>query len=315
MKLLVTLFLASSLFAGTIVPNIKWNKNEANDTGAAAAWSKRSNATLGLGHDHNSAIDWFGDAQVLYNYSGVAIELGALSDLDFDNQAFGANLGYMINSNFSIGLEYEFINHDSPIADSSRPSLSLDYKLANGLIIGAGYGRGHTNGIDADSNDFHLGVGHVANHYAAELVLNYTPQDDDGINQELGANLDIVYHFAKRWQLHGLLGYETSEFDVTGAETESSEFSITPELEYMINSNFFVNFAPSVSFGSSEATVLTVTTEADTSSAGLAAGFRTVWNSCQWEFDAGYAEETIEAGSVETDSENWTFRTAYTHHF
>ncbi len=312
MKLLMTLvFCASSLFAGTVVPNIKWNKNEANDTGAAAAWSKRSNATLGLTPENSFTNDWSADGQVLFSHSGFVIELGADSDLDFDNHNYNAQVGYMINSNLSVGLEYDFANNDG-VADASRPSLSVDYKLANGVVIGAGFGMEHPHGTEITSNQFHLGAGHVASNYAAEVVLNYAPQDDDGAFQRMGITGDVVYHLDSAWQIHGIAAYSTSEFELSGGAIENSALGINAEFEYKLTPNFFVNAAPFYAMTNSEAGTL----ESGTDHFGATLGLRTVWDACQWEFDLGYADISADlAGTTILEEDGFTFRTAYTHHF
>jgi len=47
MKTLIILsFIATSTFAGYIIPNVRRRQIDPNDTGAAVAWSKRNNFNL-----------------------------------------------------------------------------------------------------------------------------------------------------------------------------------------------------------------------------------------------------------------------------
>ncbi len=238
MKLLILALFAATSFAGTIVPNIKWNQIEKNNTGAAAAWGERSNATLHA--DRATATDsWQWGAQVLASYAGAAIEAGVLADEGLDNQNFDLNLGYAVMPNLAIGLEYDYINHDTGISDASRPSLSVGYKLANGIILGGGFGRMHVNGLPVSSNQLHFGVGHMKDGSTNELVLHYNLEDEDTASGTTMLSSWVVSfdHVCHNMVSKGIqMAANAKVGKVDGGETN---WSVQPEFEYMAANHFF----------------------------------------------------------------------------
>ncbi len=284
MKLLILALLTATSFAGTIVPNIKWNKIEKNNTGAAAAWGERSNVTLST--DRSSASDsWQFGAQVLASYAGAAIEAGAKVFPDgFDNQVFDINVGYMVMPNLSVGLEYNYHNFDADglNPDMSRPSLSLGYKVNDAIVVGAGFGRHHVNGSAVSSNQIHLGVGYITKDSTDELVLHYDLEDEDTATTSLSPSkweieFEHVCHgmLAKGLQMAAVA--KVGKVDTTGADTT---WSVQPELEYMAASHFF----PGVFGGYSDQGGTTD----GTWNAG--ASLRNVHDNFQWLAKAGWSE-------------------------
>jgi len=281
MKLLITLaLLTTTSFAGTILPNIKWNQIEANNTGAAAAWGDRSNVTL---HgDRSSVTDaWNFGAQVLASYAGAAIEAGVIAGPDgVDNQIYDLNLGYVVMPNLSIGLELNYHNLDAPLPDLSRPSLSVGYKLSHGIVLGAGFGRQHINGLSVDSNQIHAGVGYMTENSTDELVLKYALEDEDTAT---GAIFNSAWEVEFEHVCHNMVakGLQMAAVANVGkVDGGDTQWSVQPELEYMAATHFF----PGVFGGYSDAGG----TADGTWNAGLS--LRNAYHNMQWLAKAGWTE-------------------------
>ena len=257
MKLLLTgLIIASTANAGTIVPNIQWNKVVQNETGAATALGARNNASLYLsssttepdeGDDTTTSLI---GAQVFKSFDKIAIEALALrynDDDDDEGKIFLGRAGYSFDGGLSFGARLSHSSFDD--FESNTIGISGSKILNNGIVFGGGLTT-RTSGSEAPNRETIFGgVGYLnENVTAAEAIIRYTPQDnhkEGGVTyiRDEQTIIDLNgTHTMGKFQLSGSIEFVFEKNDDSDADTdtESASSDLSAGGEFKINEMFAV---------------------------------------------------------------------------
>jgi hypothetical protein len=311
--LIAMLLLASTAFAGRIVPNIKWNQTEFNRSGAAAALADRNNASLAFSkesfEDENDSDSDYADSDITAAayISNETLNLEAthsrsIKESDNDNyrefKFTYINAGKKLNK-LAIGATALYIDND----DGSQRSLGLSgsYDVGN-LLIGGGFQNSHENGLDVAFTEFYAGVGILKENMAFEAVLTHQASEKkDGIssNDETGLQLEGTIVLNK-FQLSPTLSYATGKNDEYDEKTKNLGLSFN--LEYDINGSLFIGGTVARNTSSTEDTEDS-DNDIDTIENSLGLSFRYKQDAFQVIVSTNTSSETVEFNDGADDND------------
>lgn len=255
MKLLLIFMLTVNLaFAGYIVPNIKRNQVEFNNTGAAATLYERNNISLSYSKDteevkgqNEDDEDTIKGISLILNKNKLAIEVNALENdfkrnsSEFKSNGLRLNAGLNLNEALSFGIQSTILdNKDGDDANILGGSGLI--KLKNGLVFGAALNKITFNGTDLDIFQYITGIGKVEKNSAYEIVLINTPgdkKDTSYTNDNISIRAEGTF-INKEFQLSPVVVYSLSTLDEDSFDERTMSLDYGAELEYMLNQNFFL---------------------------------------------------------------------------
>lgn len=256
MKLMLILVIATSFaYAGKIVPNIKWNKIEQNETGAAAGLSNRNNVSYEYSNNQ-STTEFLSNESRAKNtdhtvssnlkVENTSLEIAIEKDIDHDDDeksneidTISFNLGQKISDKFTVGVEGA--HKQTELGNSNyKVGISSTIFIAENIILGAGVANDHQNG--SDLNDFKtylFGGGFISEKMALEGFVEITPskENDSFESSEISVlGLQGTINIGSRFQLSPTVRF-TDDIGIFNSE-KSRELLI--ESEFMINSQFYI---------------------------------------------------------------------------
>lgn len=255
MKLiLIGLLVSTQALAGTIVPDILWNKIQPNQTGSAAALNGRNNASL-FAATTKSTPDEGSDSHysnggigAMKTFGGFATEVLAY---EFDSagtytDALFLNAGYLVNPGLSVGTNFLHVKGDG--YEYNTLGLSATKKVGP-IYVGGGVERETWNAFFPNTTRFYAGVGYMQDkNTTAEVVLSHKPQvaeEVDDSDTVVGADTTLTLsavHTINKFQITGTVRHTKITTDDSDADenTESSTTSIGAGGEFQINKIFAV---------------------------------------------------------------------------
>lgn len=318
MKLLLSIVLATSFaFAGKVVPNIKWNKVERNETGAAAAMIDRNNVSLSSGR-----LDFDDDthlsnttASAIVAKMGVNAEVAIGKSFDSDSSTDSneyseiyLNIGKKINDKFIIGFNGSSFNTENDFGYNEL-GLSANFLMNKNIVFGAGVSRDHTNGSDLEAKTYYVGAGYINDKMAFELTFSEQPLESEGGSTRFG-NRSLVINgtiHLNKFQLSPILRLSKSYDDEGSDDQEINSSILALESEFMINNQFFVG----ATLGASKQEDIDNndnTNNYETTESFMGVMGRYKMNNLQFiaRYDVSDSETTFEDGSSDTQSDDKT---------
>lgn len=255
--LLIGLLVSSTTFAGTIVPDIQWNKIAQNQTGSAAAFNGRNNVTglvsTSKSTEDDSSSTHSSDYSVLANKTfGATVVEARLNEYkdsgDYTNY-MNTDIGRLINSSLSVGGGFR--HSKSGNSELNEFTLSTTKKLKN-LYLGGGIKRATSTfpSIDISYNTYFAGIGFMDKKAtAAEVVLTYRPEAEynyDNFNfefvQDESTKLELSgTHTLGKFQIVATVSHEMTEAKADLQDSEGTATSLSVSGEFMLNKMFAIS--------------------------------------------------------------------------
>jgi hypothetical protein len=267
MKLLLLALFSTSAFAGYIIPNIRRNSIEQNESSLGAAWTKRQDH-FGVGIIESDKASTIPLELSYFSYGEMfKMEIKAISKSS--TLSINSNFAWMFESSV-IGFTYE---DEGNTADDQNYDLAYGMKHSGNIYSGFGYHREGTS-YAIENNVYYLGLGYLNNFdenkkTALEGSLEIVAGDDDG-----SAELPSSFKFGAMWteinndyQITVNASYFWAEYDVKSLESDYLLF--VGAIEKRITNAFFVELAIAYGDYNLQSTVSSSTTNSEVSSLGL----------------------------------------------
>lgn len=248
--------------AGYVVPNIKWNNIEPNESGAAAALTKRAN---NISLIHTNSVDNFENIEkrdtaestgvlVEHRTESLVTEIYGIEGSSVDNNTseysskviVGA-IGVKASDDFTFGLNGYHAQFGRYNAYSTQASANY---LMGDLVVGAGANRSYSNSYDAEFYDYYVGVGIIKEKMAFEAVLKFQnaaekrkEKSSSIISQDKSRGIEIKGTLqSERLQISPVLSYTKEEDELNGDDSETTNTNIGAEVEYNLDEQFYAGF-------------------------------------------------------------------------